>query len=497
MADINRLVRMILNDKKLKNSRNFEAGVYRDEPILHTAAQMKNYTPPRYAEMKKIARGREAMNRPASWIFYQQGKFMEDFEDNCPYRGEFFRYYPTYQTMYDAELRGFFTWRTAVRHGQIERTSLSFVYLYLYELINQIGVRTPEEGFETLYQFWQSYRELEPSIDWNVKRWLADYVAYYGLDRALLDRFLDLSFERNLLVLLHAGNSPAQEVFQALAALSSYRVDKSRFCKKYPEDVQAVTCAVFEAWSAYYAKNRKRSLLEHLFDRNKVCRYGVFDSAVFYDRRQYRDYTYTVNEIHTYICKDGKWVCERYDGGRGRNKELGAMLRAVDCLMRQKYGFGSPLKEEPVAKFLRDIIFTEIDRYLERKRREAAPKIEIDVSKLQGIRRAADVTRDKLIVDEELDEEPVSEAPQPQAEPESTENDAGLTGAEVRYLRALLDGGDPSAALREAGVPESVLVDAVNEKLFDRFGDTVLLFDGDAPELIEDYMEELKGIIGR
>lgn len=497
MADINRLVRMILNDKKLKNSRNFEAGVYRDEPILHTAAQMKNYTPPRYAEMKKIARGREAMNRPASWIFYQQGKFMEDFEDNCPYRGEFFRYYPTYQTMYDAELRGFFTWRTAVRHGQIERTSLSFVYLYLYELINQIGVRTPEEGFETLYQFWQSYRELEPSIDWNVKRWLADYVAYYGLDRALLDRFLDLSFERNLLVLLHAGNSPAQEVFQALAALSSYRVDKSRFCKKYPEDVQAVTCAVFEAWSAYYAKNRKRSLLEHLFDRNKVCRYGVFDSAVFYDRRQYRDYTYTVNEIHTYICKDGKWVCERYDGGRGRNKELGAMLRAVDCLMRQKYGFGSPLKEEPVAKFLRDIIFTEIDRYLERKRREAAPKIEIDVSKLQGIRRAADVTRDKLIVDEEPEEEPVSEAPQPQAEPESTENDAGLTGAEVRYLRALLDGGDPSAALREAGVPESVLVDAVNEKLFDRFGDTVLLFDGDAPELIEDYMEELKGIIGR
>lgn len=497
MADINRLVRMILNDKKLKNSRNFEAGVYRDEPILHTAAQMKNYTPPRYAEMKKIARSREAMNRPASWIFYQQGKFMEDFEDNCPFRGEFFRYYPTYQTMYNAELRGFFTWRTAVRHGQIERTSLSFVYLYLYELINQIGVRTPEEGFETLYQFWQSYRALEPSIDWNVKRWLADYVAYYGLDRALLDRFLDLSFERNLLVLLHAGDSPAQEVFQALAALSSYRVDKSRFYKKYREDVQAVTCAVFEAWSAYYAKNRKRSLLEHLFKQNKICRYSVFDSAVFYDRRQYRDYTYTVNEIHTYICKNGRWVCERYDCPRGRNNELGAMLRAVDCMMRQKYGFGSPLKEEPVTKFLREMILTEIDRHLERKRREAAPKIEIDVSKLQGIRRAADVTRDKLIVDEEPDEEPVSEAPPPQAEPETAENDAGLTGVEVRYLRALLCGGDPGAVLREAGVPESVLVDAVNEKLFDRFGDTVLLFDGDAPEPIEDYMEELKGIIGR
>ncbi len=41
----------------------------------------------------------------------------------------------------------------------------------------------------------------------------------------------------------------------------------------------------------------------------------------------------------------------------------------------------------------------------------------------------------------------------------------------------------------------SVIADSVNEKLFDTFGDTVLLFDGDTPEIIEDYLEELKSIV--
>ena len=39
------------------------------------------------------------------------------------------------------------------------------------------------------------------------------------------------------------------------------------------------------------------------------------------------------------------------------------------------------------------------------------------------------------------------------------------------------------------------MADSINEKLFDRFGDTVLLFDGDVPEIIEDYLEELKSIV--
>ena len=40
----------------------------------------------------------------------------------------------------------------------------------------------------------------------------------------------------------------------------------------------------------------------------------------------------------------------------------------------------------------------------------------------------------------------------------------------------------------------TVAIDEINERLFDDFGDTVINFDGDTPEIIEDYKEELKGM---
>ena len=43
----------------------------------------------------------------------------------------------------------------------------------------------------------------------------------------------------------------------------------------------------------------------------------------------------------------------------------------------------------------------------------------------------------------------------------------------------------------------SVLVDSINEKLFDHFGDTAVAYDGETPEPLEDYVDELKGIVGK
>ncbi len=42
----------------------------------------------------------------------------------------------------------------------------------------------------------------------------------------------------------------------------------------------------------------------------------------------------------------------------------------------------------------------------------------------------------------------------------------------------------------------SFAVDSVNEKLYDSFGDIVMETDGTSVNLIDDYIEDLKGIIG-
>ena len=65
-----------------------------------------------------------------------------------------------------------------------------------------------------------------------------------------------------------------------------------------------------------------------------------------------------------------------------------------------------------------------------------------------------------------------------------------LSQEEYRLLQCLLYGRD-YGWVRASGLMLSVLVDSINEKLFDEFADSVLTLDN-GPELIEDYIQDLK-----
>ena len=138
-------------------NNNFASKIYSDEPIIIDAAQIGTLTPPEYRAMRKIAMGLGPSLKSTEKVFYKQGKFMEDFEDDFNYQGDFVQYFPTYQSMNDHQLRGYFSWRTSVRRGIINKTSLSFVFLYIYELINQIGVRSPETDRKNKLYFSPGY----------------------------------------------------------------------------------------------------------------------------------------------------------------------------------------------------------------------------------------------------------------------------------------------------------------------------------------------------
>ncbi len=88
---------------------------------------------------------------------------------------------------------------------------------------------------------------------------------------------------------------------------------------------------------------------------------------------------------------------------------------------------------------------------------------------------------------EEADE--IAEENAAPAAPAETHDDA-----ETQFLRRLLRGEERDSLLRQSGLLESVLVDAINERYFDRFGDTIIVDDGNGPEVVEDYREELEEI---
>ena len=139
--------------------------------------------------------------------------------------------------------------------------------------------------------------------------------------------------------------------------------------------------------------------------------------------------------------------------------------------------------------------------FLEWRQEHAPRRIEIDLSKLAGIRSTAAVTRDALLVDEEREDAGTPASPEPagaesagvgaaatdQTQKDEKDTPLGLSTAELEFVRALLEGRAPAANSMD------LLVDAINEKFFDLVGDVVIEFGADgAPTLVEDYVEDVR-----
>ena len=76
-------------------------------------------------------------------------------------------------------------------------------------------------------------------------------------------------------------------------------------------------------------------------------------------------------------------------------------------------------------------------------------------------------------------------------------SDSPLSPAQAAYLQALLteDEDAKTKAVHHAGISEDMLVDAINEALFDLLGDTAIEFGSTGPQVIEDYEDDVRGVL--
>lgn len=579
--DIKMLIERIMAEARTHQSARFSNEIYADEPILKTGRQMQNFLPDQYRKMREISRWQEDPKGGAGrWLseaelFYRQGLLMADFEDDCPYNGTFKSYFPTYNAMSDRQLRGYFTWRAQVRRGTVEKTSTSFAFLYLYELICGIGVDNPLDGFNKIKAFWDAYRAFEPGIDRFARVWLQDYAVFHGLDPKLLRDSKTVMFDNALIELRRAardlipapappGQTPKrrktseptlplppnevreERLMAAINALSTYNLSNSRLDRSHHRDLRHVACAVYVRMARYYDTHRKTGIVASLFGEETAMPYTMFASAVFFAPERHEDCEYRLDPIHIYRCQNGFWECMRIHGSRQKSSKLGEMMRACDQRLRLALDSAHPLKEEKVPKYLAKIIDDEIVAWLSWDAAHQPVKIDIDLSQLGHIRNAAAQTREALLIDEEREDGASAEAEaadsgQPEAEPVadaiveavaapirqdeadeptiSTEQfgvvapllastsalaaaaPAGATNelapAADAYLRALLEHNAVQAesAVAQSGQSEDMLVDTINEALFDLVGDTVIEFSAAGPQIIEDYEADVRGYL--
>lgn len=579
--DVKMLIERIMAEARTHQSARFSNEIYADEPILKTGRQMQNFLPDQYRKMREISRWQDDPKGGAGrWLseaelFYRQGLLMADFEDDCPYNGTFKSYFPTYNAMSDRQLRGYFTWRAQVRRKKVEETSTSFAFLYLYELICGIGVDNPLDGFRKIKAFWESYRAYEPGIDRFARVWLQDYAVFHGLDPKLLSDSKTVLFDKALIELRRAARdieplptpaTPAtkrrksseptlplppdeareERLMAAINALSTYNLGNSRINHAHHRDLRHVACAVYVRMARYYDTHRKSGIVASLFGEETAMPYTMFASAVFFAPERHKDCEYRLDPIHIYRCQNGFWECMRIHGSRQKSSKLGEMMRACDQRLRLALDPAHPLKEEKVPKYLAKIIDDEIVAWLSWDAAHQPVKIDIDLSQLGHIRNAAAQTREALLIDEEREDDALTEAAeadsgQPEAEPAANmiaepaaastqQNEAdeptisteqfgvvapllapeptpatpmsagtasALAHAAEDYLRALLEqnAAQAASAVERSGQSEDMLVDNINEALFDLVGDTVIEFGAAGPQIIEDYEADVRGYL--
>lgn len=423
-------------------------------------------------------------------IFIKQGKLLAGYEDDYVYNRRVTHYFPTYQSLTNLELRGYFSWRTKLRRGNLQKTSLTYAFLYIYELLNQIGVADPMDGYRKLTEFRDAYGALDDGILPYLNLWLMDYAVYYNLDAGLLADTPQVRFNRGIAVLDSIQSRGDEEVIRAVKQLSPKWLERSKFYREYQEDCDTVIVRVLRRMSAHYNARCKKTMVEQYFGSFSQYRVILFDAAVFHERQVEGSRQYMVDENYIYRCRNGLWSVQKYNCLPHSNGKLGDVLKAIDGVMRECYGYGRPIQYKLDTKWILKIIWEESRNLLAEKKAAEEKKITIDYSRLARIRSDAAVTRDRLMVEEEAEEEaPPVQTPAPAEEPE----DIPLTRDEYRLLQSLLYGRD-YGWVRSSGLMLSVLVDGINDKLYDTFSDSVLLGD-DPPELIEDYIADLKEMI--
>lgn len=337
-----------------------------------------------------------------------------------------------------------------------------------------------------------------------------------------------------------------ERLMAAINALSTYNLSSSRLDRSHHRDLRHVACAVYVRMVRYYDTHRKTGIVASLFGEETAMPYTMFASAVFFAPERHEDCEYRLDPIHIYRCQNGFWECMRIHGSRQKSSKLGEMMRACDQRLRLALDPAHPLKEEKVPKYLAKIINDEIVAWLSWDAAHQPVKIDIDLSQLGHIRSAAAQTRETLLIDEEREDGASAEAEaadsgQPEAEPvadamvEAVAAAAGqdesdeptisteqfgvvapllaptpafaaatpadatneLVPAADAYLRALLEHNAVQAesAVVQSEQSEDMLVDTINEALFDLVGDTVIEFSAAGPQIIEDYEADVRGYL--
>ena len=553
---------VVLEERDKEESSGAGGRVFRDT-LLPLEAMRGNYDKSRFREKKEenrkigpqthVSRNNESRSIPARLLemmqlyeyrsssfedkcrnFVRQGKFMEDYEDDAPWNSEVKRYFATYHDLNLNQLRGYFAWRTRVRRGEFHPITMSLAYMYIYELLNMIGIKTPEDAIRKMREFEKGFLDSgigDRSMRENLHRWIMEFAVLSGSPAEEVLSLIDpdlIERDRQLIVLRKPSEHSDEEVFGALNILTGGKTEKSSAVLKESERGIHLFAEVWRYMAEHY-DDLGWDIFDACFGKMRQFPWHPLANAVYMDRENREDTEYKVTECRKFVYKNGEWSEYKYDELYFDKYRIHAIVHEADRQIRRYLRTGHYLREKKGEEWITPYVEAVIEADKAAAEEAAKPKITIDLSGLDKIRRDAQITRDSLLTEDEMREQAPEQmmklapeqAPQqaedpavqheeqqivqpmilelpevPKEEEKSAEVEIpSLDDTQAQILLSVMRGEPVAGMIREKALMPSVVTDAINEALFDEIGDNVLMCEGDEITLVEDYREDLERIL--
>ncbi|UOF92156.1 TerB N-terminal domain-containing protein [Fodinisporobacter ferrooxydans] len=448
--------------------------------------------------------------------------------DAKPY--SFYHTYPAFDQLDLKQLRWYLYWRQLVQQGIYADTKESYMFLYAFELLNLSFEPNPEKAIAMLIELYDAYKERVPRIAATVPTWIGDMHTEFG-DPATASSW----YERTKPQHLQTSMFEAYEETDIVPPFSLWKPllnEQTAFYKKHGRALDECAAFLMEPLDEYFRKKQGKSLLQVLLPEKWVVEQARFYEWAVIERPVpfRRKVTYAPQYKGKHSSLEQLAACLRYLENHFR-KEANVRPIQVDETYLPK-----PLQAVLDQVFQAYRKSRPQSRQLPSTKQNVLPKqmpvkdIHIDTAMIQSLHEESDRIRDTILAMEETSdqeltgfESPHSErrfddeslpataagsAPRPLPKPE-TETVKELSrlfqnpvfSAEPLYtlsewMEELADNerelinwwiGQSAQMLKESVVQGFVrsqgwmlhsLLDAINEKALECFGDILFEVDG-------------------
>ena len=424
---------------------------------------------------------------------------------------QFYSYMPQYAHLTPSQKSYYFWWRSQLREGKYIKSDYSYLYLYVYEILNLPDKIPPKDGIRMLCRVWREYRAALPRIDMYFAIWVADYCLVHGV-KCPTEEISDFLFDC-------ISAAPLKEFFLSdinVAGLSgtetllAYLSDYDWRRGKHASD--SLASSVLKDGSYRGHMIRAMYLLLSEIWNNTILGEGATRATIV------RDAFPNTLCTHSVKCRlEVEYIS--FAESRELRAAVTAAVRYTENKLRALLGVRARL----AVKDLHPEYAAVIDRYFagfvaeEKKRQEIAsrpayeqlyeaPAVSLSLDGAKEIERLSWENAKLLVVEEDeieyasgmsVDYPNINEDVEAaaldvaDAAPDSSIDTHGLGEEEIAYIKLLLG----ESVSFDPTTPKDSLAERINEAFVDIIGDILLEQVGDEYEIIEDYREEAASFI--